>query len=79
MTIALTILITLAEPPPFCDDWVADPPTVDWNQDGGVDGADVEAFCIDWGDCQVNTDLNGNYLCDYCDLLVFLDFWAMGG
>ncbi len=58
-------------------DWVADPPAIDWNQDGGVDGSDVEAFVRDWQDGL--TDINTDGCVDLCDLVIWLDFWAIGG
>jgi hypothetical protein len=48
----------------------------DWNQDGGVDGADVEAFFFDW--VQGAADLNEDGGTDGSDVDTFFGFWQTG-
>jgi hypothetical protein len=63
------------DPPAPCD-YPTEPPAADWNQDGGVDGADVEAFCADWTDGLADVNTDGG--CDDCDWLYFLEAWERG-
>ncbi|MBS0197872.1 MAG: S8 family serine peptidase [Planctomycetes bacterium] len=58
---------------------ISDPPCVaDFNGDGGVDGADVEAFFAVWGagDSRADIDLNGGV--DGADVAAFFDLWGAG-
>ena len=65
----------MMEPPVPCD-YPTEPPPADWNQDGGVDGADVWYFFADWADCQA--DVNTDGFCDGCDVFYFLETWEQG-
>jgi hypothetical protein len=50
----------------------------DHNQDGGVDGADVEAFFIDWQDGLVEADVNQDGGVDGSDIQTFFVAWQAG-
>lgn len=65
----------MMEPPDPCD-FPTEPPPADWNADGGVDGADVEAFAADWVDGLA--DVNTDGFNDGCDWFYFLDTWERG-
>ena len=56
---------------PFC--------AADYNGDGGVDGADVEAFFGDWqaGESRADVNLDGGV--DGADIETFFTFWTAGG
>jgi hypothetical protein len=60
----------LAVPPPCF---------ADYNQDGGVDGADIEAFFLDWaaGDAAADVNLDGGV--DGADVQTFYLMWQAGG
>jgi len=51
----------------------------DYNQDGGVDGADLESFFIDWeaGDSQADVNQDGGV--DGTDVETFIVVWEAGG
>jgi hypothetical protein len=49
----------------------------DYNQDGGVDGTDVEAFFIDWSQGLVDVNLDGGV--DGADVEAFFVQWQAGG
>ena len=51
----------------------------DYNQDGGVDGADVEAFFVDWQDGLLPADVNQDGGVDGADVQTFFTLWATGG
>jgi hypothetical protein len=51
-------------------------PIADWNMDGRVDGADVDAFLTDWIAGEDETDLNGDGQVNTLDILVFVRYWA---
>ncbi|MFZ4430845.1 MAG: GC-type dockerin domain-anchored protein, partial [Phycisphaerales bacterium] len=51
----------------------------DFNRDGGVDGADVEAFFIAWEAGGPGTDVNGDGGVDGADVEAFFLAWATGG
>jgi len=55
------------------------PCPADYNQDGGVDGGDVEAFYIDWQDSAGNADVNQDGGIDGADVEVFFVAWQNGG
>jgi hypothetical protein len=48
----------------------------DWNQDGGVDGADVDAFFTDWE--AGNADINADGGTDGADVTTFFGYWEAG-
>jgi hypothetical protein len=50
----------------------------DYNQDGGVDGADVEAFFIDWSNGANGADVNADGGVDGGDVETFFIAWANG-
>jgi hypothetical protein len=56
---------------PECDPCVAD-----WNEDGGVDGSDVQAFFADWE--TGNADVNEDGGTDGADVEAFFDLWEAG-
>lgn len=51
----------------------------DFNQDGGIDGADVEAFFVAWeaGDSSADVNLDGGV--DGADVETFFTAWEAGG
>ncbi|MBX3410797.1 MAG: hypothetical protein KF859_13045 [Phycisphaeraceae bacterium] len=51
----------------------------DYNQDGGVDGQDVEAFFIDWESAQGCADTNEDGGVDGADVETFFLQWEAGG
>lgn len=51
----------------------------DFNQDGGVDGGDVEAFFTDWADADPCADTNQDGGVDGGDVEAFFIVWEMGG
>jgi len=59
---------------------LATPPAclADYNQDGGVDGADVEAFFIDWQDGNPDADVNEDGGVDGSDVETFFLAWESG-
>lgn len=56
----------------------APPCSSDYNQNGGVDGADVEAFFIDWEAGNLAADVNQDGGIDSSDIAVFFTQWEMG-
>ena len=57
-----------------CSDCAAD-----YNQDGGVDGGDVEAFFIDWENAEGCSDVNQDGGVDGSDVEFFFLVWEQGG
>jgi hypothetical protein len=57
----------------------APPCPADFNQDGGIDGADVEAFFVAWeaGDASADVNLDGGI--DGTDVETFFAAWEAGG
>jgi len=51
----------------------------DYNQDGGVDGADVEAFFADWENGLACSDVNQDGGVDGADVEFFFGVWENGG
>lgn len=51
----------------------------DFNNDGGVDGADVEAFYIVWEAGEAGADVNGDGGIDGGDVETFFAAWEAGG
>jgi hypothetical protein len=51
----------------------------DYNADGGVDGADLELFLIEWEAGEMTTDVNGDGGVDGLDIESFLTLWTQGG
>jgi glucose/arabinose dehydrogenase len=60
------------------DECQAVPCTGDFNQDGGIDGADVEAFFIAWANGTGSADVNQDGGVDGADVEVFFVAWANG-
>ena len=50
----------------------------DFNQDGGVDGSDVEAFFLSWEDGSGNADVNADGGVDGQDVEYFFTRWSAG-
>ncbi|MBS0197875.1 MAG: copper resistance protein CopC [Planctomycetes bacterium] len=57
----------------------APPCAADFNNDGGVDGADVEAFFLAWEDSQASADVNQDGGVDGGDVEFFFQRWQAGG
>ncbi len=55
------------------------PCPADFNQDGGVDGADVESFFVVWSDGLAQADVNADGGVDGVDVEYFFQRWAAGG
>jgi serralysin len=55
------------------------PCAADYNQDGGVDGADVDVFFADWVGSAPCADVNLDGGIDGSDVDVFFFFWSAGG
>ncbi|MBX3410684.1 MAG: hypothetical protein KF859_12470 [Phycisphaeraceae bacterium] len=55
------------------------PCPADFNQDGGVDGADVEAFFIAWEASEPEADANCDGGIDGADVETFFICWELGG
>ncbi len=51
----------------------------DFNGDGGVDGADLEAFITSWERGLPINDINGDGGIDGADLEAFVNIWQLGG
>jgi hypothetical protein len=51
----------------------------DFNGDGGVDGADVEAFFEAWENGQTSADVNADGGIDGADVEFFFEVWSAGG
>ena len=51
----------------------------DYNADGGVDGADLELFLVEWERGEMTTDVNGDGGVDGLDIESFLTLWTQGG
>jgi aminopeptidase N len=51
----------------------------DFNQDGGVDGTDVEAFFISWSQADAAADVNQDGGVDGSDVEAFFIAWTSGG
>ncbi len=51
-------------------------PLADWNGDGVVDTADLNAYLADWAAQESPTDLTGDGTIDTRDVVVFLKAWA---
>jgi hypothetical protein len=51
----------------------------DYNADGGVDGADLEWFLVEWEAGEMTTDVNGDGGVDGLDIESFLTLWTQGG
>lgn len=55
------------------------PCPADYNQDGGVDGADVEAFFAAWSEGLSSADVNYDGGVDGADVETFFNAWEAGG
>ena len=82
LTLACIIVLATLEPPPNFPD--PGPivvqhctPCGDYNRDGSIDGADVEAFWADWTD-QIGGDVDCNLRIDLDDVSEFLEAWSAG-
>jgi hypothetical protein len=51
----------------------------DFNQDGGVDGTDVEAFFLVWSTGAAAADVNNDGGVDGSDVEAFFGYWSAGG
>lgn len=51
----------------------------DFNQDGGVDGGDVEAFFVAWSAAEIRSDVNFDGGVDGADVEFFFSAWSAGG
>jgi len=51
----------------------------DYNQDGGIDGSDIEAFFIDWEAGSASADTNEDGGVDGSDVEIFFLQWEAGG
>jgi hypothetical protein len=51
----------------------------DYNQDGGVDGSDVEAFFAEWENAEGCSDVNQDGGIDGADVEAFFAVWENGG
>jgi hypothetical protein len=71
--------ITLSTPAALTQGCGCVPCTADFNDDGGIDGADVELYFSRWsaGDCRA--DLSGDGGIDGTDIDVFFALWVGGG
>jgi hypothetical protein len=65
-----TITIENLTSPPFC--------AADYNQDGGIDGSDIEAFFVDWQDSAGHSDVNQDGGVDGSDIEAFFMQWETG-
>ncbi|MBX3409703.1 MAG: hypothetical protein KF859_07430 [Phycisphaeraceae bacterium] len=63
----------------FCPGCTETPCVADFNQDGGVDGADVEAFFIAWEAGDGSADVNQDGGIDGSDVEFFFIQWEAGG
>jgi hypothetical protein len=52
--------------------------SADYNEDGGVDGADVGAFFVDWGAGLSDADINADGGIDGADVEIFFIIWSAG-
>lgn len=68
---AFTVSRLICDQTPFC--------AADYTQDGGVDGADVAAFFIDWQASQPLADVNLDGGVDGQDVELFFLLWQAGG
>lgn len=50
----------------------------EYNCDGGVDGADVDAFFVDWVNSDPRSDINADGGIDGADVQAFFDRWSAG-
>ncbi len=57
----------------------APPCSADFNRDGGIDGADVDAFFASWDAGAAAADVNGDGGVDGSDVEVFFAQWSNGG
>jgi hypothetical protein len=55
------------------------PCSADFNEDGGVDGADVNAFFVAWESGVDTADLNEDGGVDGADVGDFFAVWEVGG
>lgn len=65
-----SFVLTLPPPPPCF---------ADYNQDGGIDGSDVEAFFDDWSEGLEDADTNLDGGVDGLDVETFFEQWSNGG
>jgi hypothetical protein len=70
-TIAGTRTLTATGTPALC--------FADFNRDGGVDGADIEAFFVDWSAGENGADVNRDGGVDGGDVQAFFLVWQAGG
>jgi hypothetical protein len=51
----------------------------DFDDNGGVDGLDVEAFFTNWMASRMIADVDLDATVDAADVAAFLDVWTAGG
>jgi hypothetical protein len=55
------------------------PCPADFNNDGGVDGADIDAFFVAWEAGEASADVNQDGGVDGVDVATFFTAWEAGG
>lgn len=68
--LVMTLLLSTGDIPPC---------PADYNQDGGIDGADVAAFFADWEEGLAAADVNQDGGVDGADAEYFFEVWQNGG
>jgi hypothetical protein len=68
--LVMTLLLSTGDAPPC---------PADYNQDGGIDGADVAAFFADWEEGLPGADVNQDGGIDGADAAYFFEVWENGG
>jgi len=71
--------ISITEPPEADQPNLCPPCAADYNQDGGVDGADVSDFFNDWENAGPCADVNQDGGVDGADIGFFFPLWENGG
>jgi cytochrome c peroxidase len=76
-----TALSTVARIPVFCGSYGCPGPcnSADFNHDGGVDGADIDAFFEAWEAGEISGDVNVDGGIDGADVETFFAVWTLGG
>ena len=60
-------------------DTVSLPCPADYNQDGGIDGSDVDAFFASWENGDTRADVNQDGGVAGADVVTFFAAWEAGG
>ncbi len=79
VVLALALPHNSLSPASVCPGVVVCGCAADYNADGGVDGADVEAFFGDWENSQPCSDVNRDGGIDGGDVEAFFNVWERGG